>query len=276
MSDPAEPYPPQDMSMEVHKPKPIHNWREFLKEYAIIVIGVLTALGAEQGAEWWHWSRQYEQARGSLATELANNAARGAYRLAHFNCTEARLDRAAAILDEASRTGVLPQVGNIGFSLPFDWPSGAWDSVVGAQVAPYFPREQLAGLGLLYQQIRRENEFDRQEQLVGAELNAMVGPGRRFDPVLDAALHAALSKARMLNSQIAMAGGIIERRTFALDLPFSEADRKAVSDRIAQGHICRPQGTFVPDRYGTSLYPDVRPAIQERLKYRPYTDKARP
>jgi predicted alpha/beta superfamily hydrolase len=30
--------------MEIHKPKPIHNWREFLKEYAIIVIGMLTAL----------------------------------------------------------------------------------------------------------------------------------------------------------------------------------------------------------------------------------------
>jgi hypothetical protein len=30
--------------MDIHKPKPIHNWREFLKEYAIIVLGVLTAL----------------------------------------------------------------------------------------------------------------------------------------------------------------------------------------------------------------------------------------
>ena len=37
--------------MDVHKPKPIRNWREFLKEYAIIVIGVLTALAAEQAAE---------------------------------------------------------------------------------------------------------------------------------------------------------------------------------------------------------------------------------
>jgi hypothetical protein len=28
---------------------------EFLKEYAIIVIGVLTALAAEQAVEWLHW-----------------------------------------------------------------------------------------------------------------------------------------------------------------------------------------------------------------------------
>jgi len=34
--------------MEIHKPKPIHNWREFLKEVGIIVLGVGIALAAEQ------------------------------------------------------------------------------------------------------------------------------------------------------------------------------------------------------------------------------------
>jgi len=33
--------------MDIHKPKPWHGWREFLKEYGIIVLGVLTALGLE-------------------------------------------------------------------------------------------------------------------------------------------------------------------------------------------------------------------------------------
>jgi hypothetical protein len=31
--------------MEIHKPKPIHNWREFLKEVGIIVPGVCFAKG---------------------------------------------------------------------------------------------------------------------------------------------------------------------------------------------------------------------------------------
>lgn len=39
-------------NMEVHhKSHPIHDWREFLKEIGIIVIGVLIALAAEQGVE---------------------------------------------------------------------------------------------------------------------------------------------------------------------------------------------------------------------------------
>ena len=38
--------------MDLRKPKPWHSLREFLKEYLIIVIGVLTALGAEQAVAW--------------------------------------------------------------------------------------------------------------------------------------------------------------------------------------------------------------------------------
>ena len=32
--------------MEIHKPKPIHNWRDFIKEVGTIVLGVSIALGA--------------------------------------------------------------------------------------------------------------------------------------------------------------------------------------------------------------------------------------
>lgn len=37
--------------MEVQKPKPWRGWREFGKEVATIVLGVLIAIGAEQAVE---------------------------------------------------------------------------------------------------------------------------------------------------------------------------------------------------------------------------------
>lgn len=37
--------------MHIHLPKALHGWRDFLKEVGIIVLGVLIALGAEQGVE---------------------------------------------------------------------------------------------------------------------------------------------------------------------------------------------------------------------------------
>ena len=56
--------------MDIHKPKPWHGLREFLKEYLIIVIGVLTALGAEQAAEWARTHREVGEARAALHTEM--------------------------------------------------------------------------------------------------------------------------------------------------------------------------------------------------------------
>jgi hypothetical protein len=59
--------------MDIHKPKPWHNVREFLKEYLIIVVGVLTALGAEQAVEWVHLRHETSEAREALRTEIEHN-----------------------------------------------------------------------------------------------------------------------------------------------------------------------------------------------------------
>ena len=54
--------------MDIHKPKPWRGVREFLKEYVIIVIGVLTALGGEQAVEWGRTHREVGEARAALHT----------------------------------------------------------------------------------------------------------------------------------------------------------------------------------------------------------------
>ena len=59
--------------MDVHKPKPWHGWREFLKEYLIIVIGVLTALGAEQLVEVLQWRLQIQTVETRLLPEIRND-----------------------------------------------------------------------------------------------------------------------------------------------------------------------------------------------------------
>jgi 7,8-dihydropterin-6-yl-methyl-4-(beta-D-ribofuranosyl)aminobenzene 5'-phosphate synthase len=50
MTNTAQTPPPEDPPMEIHKPKPIHNWREFIKEVGIIVLGACIVLSAASGA----------------------------------------------------------------------------------------------------------------------------------------------------------------------------------------------------------------------------------
>ena len=59
--------------MDIHKPKPWHSAREFLKEYLIIVVGVLTALAGEQVVETIHRHEEVEQARTALKVEVARD-----------------------------------------------------------------------------------------------------------------------------------------------------------------------------------------------------------
>jgi len=57
--------------MEIHKPKPIHNWREFLKELGTNALGVAIALAAEQTVEWLHWQDEVKAARASIRAEMS-------------------------------------------------------------------------------------------------------------------------------------------------------------------------------------------------------------
>jgi hypothetical protein len=78
--------------MDIHKPKPWHGVREFLKEYLIIVVGVLSALGAEQTVEVLHRHGEIEEARRALDDEVGFDLTVFDTRLALRGCMDARLD----------------------------------------------------------------------------------------------------------------------------------------------------------------------------------------
>src|SRR3954463_16706397 len=90
--------------MEIHKPKPIRNWREFLKEYAIIVIGVLTALAGEQAVEKLRERSRAAEARASVHAEIARNLGLMERREKSETCLKKRLDE-IEVLVAASATG---------------------------------------------------------------------------------------------------------------------------------------------------------------------------
>jgi len=60
--------------MHVHPPKPVHGWREFLNEVAIIVVGILIALAAENIVERMRWNEEADHATESVKDELETAA----------------------------------------------------------------------------------------------------------------------------------------------------------------------------------------------------------
>jgi len=55
--------------MEIHKPKPVHNWREFFSEISVVVLGIAIALAGEQIVEAVHRNLEVSALRLDLHTE---------------------------------------------------------------------------------------------------------------------------------------------------------------------------------------------------------------
>jgi hypothetical protein len=141
----------EDTLMEIHKPKPIHNWREFLKEYAIIVLGVATALAAEQAVEALHWHYRVQDAMAAIRLELHDDTApQGYVRGAAAPCYDKQLDAIQAAIEQgrsrAEITGLIAR-----YAPPRrTWSSNAWDSMLASGVAAHLPTDQMTKLGWIY------------------------------------------------------------------------------------------------------------------------------
>ena len=258
--------------MEIHKPKPVHNWRELLTEIGVVVIGVCIALAAEQAAEWVHWRNQVADARQDIATEMAFNVQGAIIRLKEQACVERRLDELGKILDTASGSGSLPPVGIISAPILRQWNSGVWESVLAAQVASHFPREDLSRLAGSYNFVQLANSEHISETEVWGKLSAIAGPGRRLDAASDAELRKELSLARQFERNLAGIALNILSSVKAQNLPYSRSELAAIAAipgrSLTAFPICRPIGA-VPPQYGESTFPKSPTALEEGVKLLP-------
>lgn len=269
--------------MEIHKPKPVHSWRELLTEIGVVVIGVGIALAAEQTVEYLHWRTQVAEARVLIATELTRNVHQGIWRMRTSACVEHRLDELGTILDAATKTGSLPPVGDIAMPVRGYWPNGSWESVVASQTATHFPRQQLAKITFAYQQIARLEEFSVEEIAAWDALYAIVGPGRRLDPASEARMREALSHARSINRLMAVIGNQMAVQVSTIGLTFSPdnlaeiaqakrepffAPRSILNGGEPIGAICAPLGN-APSVYGQGFYDKAAPLLNDAVKSLP-------
>src|SRR5947209_2023007 len=86
--------------MEVHKPKPVHNWRELATEIGVIVIGVLIALLAEQVVEAMRWQEKVGIGGREIRSEIASNGSYFDFRVKVAPCIVRRLNQLNQITED--------------------------------------------------------------------------------------------------------------------------------------------------------------------------------
>jgi hypothetical protein len=186
--------------MEIHKPKPVHSWREFLTELGVVVLGICIALGAEQVVERVHEAGLAHEAGAMARSELRANLRNILRRSATEACIDRRLDEVAGFLAASDRPGYRPPRW-IGRPMVEILNSAGWDAASQSGRAALLDESEQAEFGRLYGQLRDLTQLERDEQKAWAEIRQLEDQPR-VDPQMRAAVRSALQQARLLNWNI--------------------------------------------------------------------------
>jgi len=161
--------------MDIHKPKPWHSFREFLKEYVIIVVGVLTALGAEQIATGLHERKIADEARESVRAEVRENLWWLERRERREPCARQTLAEIADVLDSARHGRPYPVPRDIGLVYHAKLTSLRWEANAQAGRASLFTPQEQQSLGNMYYTTDQYRRAQDVEEEVWSKLAAIDG-----------------------------------------------------------------------------------------------------
>ena len=183
--------------MDIHKPKPIHNWREFLKELGTIALGVCIALAAEQAVEWWHWRGQVAEARQAIHAEIGVNDSRlFAVRLGLNPCLERQATEAGGILDDLEARRLPRHFTTFHPGFGGAHPESDWQAERSAQSLIHFPRNELALMGRYYSALENFKNWEAIEREAWRSLSVLRQPPREINSSDLLRLRAALMTVR--------------------------------------------------------------------------------
>jgi hypothetical protein len=197
--------------MHIHKPHLWQGWREFLKEYLIIAVGVLTALVAEQVAEGVRLRAEAGEAREAIRAEVVDDISRISQRGLADGCVEARLAELSRIVDEATPDGRIRSPSWIGRPPRYGVESARWDAASQSGRVSLLPTDWQARFGILYTALRYHYELNNAEQQTWSSLDGLVGLDR-LAPEGKLAIKAQIEQARFYNDSLHQVAGLILRR----------------------------------------------------------------
>ncbi len=168
--------------MDIHRPKPVHGWREFLKEVGIIVLGVAIALAGEQAVEALHWRHQVTDAREAVDKEVVDNIRGILARQQQIGCADRRLDEVRILLsDQLAGRSLRPHRALV---KPTHWskPTTAWDTAQASQAAAHMPLEVRLAYADAYDMFATYSYLDEKDRAAWWTLTrlndpALLGPG---------------------------------------------------------------------------------------------------
>ena len=186
-------------------------WRSVLVELAVVVAGILIALGLGQAVEDLRDRSEAAEARDAIHAEVVANITRVNQRSLGQACVDRRLDELRAILDGAIADGRIDRPSWIGKPSRYAIESTRWVAASQSGRVSLLPAEQQARLGFIYVTLGYFYEMENGEQLAWARLRALEGVDR-LTPDGMLAMRGALEEAEFYNWSIRQVTPIVMAR----------------------------------------------------------------
>lgn len=220
--------------MRKDKPRLFTDWREFFREFIIIVLGVLTALLAQSIAEEISWRNKVHAATDDMRQELGSgNAPQNYVRLMLSQCFNDRLAGVKSSVEAGDRatsrqliTGLWLPVGT--------YDNYAWENAVSSEISTHIPQRQKYEFRIAYVMVP---ELDAVRGKMLGELATLRSIPREGGPLSQSEKQIALeaiANLEMDNHRMERASSFALRHMKNLDI---RIDRDQLDRRIAEANL---------------------------------------
>jgi hypothetical protein len=221
--------------LEVHAPhNAVHTWKSFFIHIAIIVIGLLIAVGLEQTVEWIHWRERVAQARESIHEETAKNGRYYVLRQATQECISKRLGVLRSVVDAVAAHRPVEPIGHTNPEVGRPLADAIWESERASQTLTHFPRDELAKLSTVYAALVSLRRWEGQELNAYSNIAIMEGDPGRLGAEDLALLRQDIEMAETMNAYTTTVAARQLKEFEALGI------RMPIADSAVVAEICQP------------------------------------
>ena len=164
-------------------PKPWHDWRNDARELAIVVIGVLIALLAQQFVQSWEWNDKVAAAERAMQHEMLwDNGPQLYQRAVMHPCTTKRLDTIRSAVEANKPRAQIAALIDSYWVPYFSYDSIARDAANTSDVASHMPADTMDLYAIVYTQMPPMTRDSEREAVDLAQLHAVNRIGGALSP----------------------------------------------------------------------------------------------
>jgi hypothetical protein len=169
--------------MPKQSPNPWHDWRNDARELAIVVIGVLIALLAQQVVQGWEWKDKVAAAERAMRHEMLwDNGPQLYQRAVMHRCAVQRLDAIRSGVEAGAPRQQITALIDSYWVPYFSYDSIARDAANTSDVASHMPAGTMDLFAIVYTQMPPMTRDSEREAVDLAQLRAMNRNGGALSP----------------------------------------------------------------------------------------------